>query len=57
MAVSGQLHATAALTLRKPPVAHWIGDWVGPRAGLDASIQDVHVKLLLETLLDVMNMS
>jgi hypothetical protein len=34
--VSGQLHAPAALALGKEPSdTHWIGGWVGPRAGLD----------------------
>jgi hypothetical protein len=34
--VSGQLHAPAALPPGKePPSTHGIGDWVGPRAGLD----------------------
>jgi hypothetical protein len=34
--VSGQLHAPAALPPGKePPRTHWIGGWVGPRAGLD----------------------
>jgi hypothetical protein len=32
MEVTGQLHTTTAL----PPGIHWIGDWVGPRAGMDA---------------------
>jgi hypothetical protein len=36
MKVSGQLHAPAALFWRKNPSTHWIGGWVGPRAGLDA---------------------
>jgi hypothetical protein len=37
MEVSGQLHAPAALPKGKqPPGTHWIGGWVGPRAGLDA---------------------
>jgi hypothetical protein len=36
MEVSGQLHAPAALPPEKdPPGTHWIGGWVGPRAGLD----------------------
>jgi hypothetical protein len=36
MEVSGQLHAPDALPPEKePPGTHWIGDWVGPRAGLD----------------------
>jgi hypothetical protein len=37
MGVSGQGHAPAALYPRgKDPDTHWIGGWVGPRAGLDA---------------------
>jgi hypothetical protein len=37
MGVSGQRHAPAALYPRgKNPGTHWIGGWVGPRAGLDA---------------------
>jgi hypothetical protein len=37
MEMSGQLHAPVDLPLGKknPPVAHWIGGWVGPRTGLD----------------------
>jgi len=36
MEVSGQPHALAALFLGKEfPSTHWIGGWVGPRAGLD----------------------
>jgi hypothetical protein len=36
MGVSGQRHAPAALYLReKDPGTHWIGSWVGLRAGLD----------------------
>ena len=31
----GQPHATAASTPRERPSTHFIGDWVGPRAGLD----------------------
>jgi len=35
MEVSGQLHAPAALLPRKEsPGTHWIGGWVGPRAGI-----------------------
>jgi hypothetical protein len=34
--VSGQCHAPAALCPREiTPVTHWIGGWVGLRAGLD----------------------
>jgi len=35
MGVGGQRHAPAALLPRKRPGTHIIGDWVGPRAGLD----------------------
>jgi hypothetical protein len=36
MDVSGQLHASAALTPRKElPGTHCIGGWVGSRRGLD----------------------
>jgi hypothetical protein len=36
MEVSDQLHAPTALLLReRAPGTHWIGYWVGPRAGLD----------------------
>jgi hypothetical protein len=36
MEVSGQLHAPAALPFGgRAPSTHWIGGWVGPRAGLD----------------------
>jgi hypothetical protein len=32
--VSGQLQVLATLPWGKSPGIHWIGDWVGPRAGL-----------------------
>jgi hypothetical protein len=35
MGVSGQLHAPAALSPGNRPGTHFIGGWVGPRAGLD----------------------
>jgi hypothetical protein len=36
MDVSGQVHAPAAIPRwRDPPRTHWIGGWMGPRAGLD----------------------
>jgi hypothetical protein len=35
MEVSGELHVPAALRPGKKPGTHWIGGWVGPRAGLD----------------------
>jgi hypothetical protein len=38
MEVSGQLHASAALPPGKATGTHWIGGWVGPRAGLDAVV-------------------
>jgi hypothetical protein len=37
MEVSGQLHAPGALPPgERAPGSHWIGGWIGPRAGLDA---------------------
>jgi hypothetical protein len=35
--MNDQLHALAALPQGEPPPprTHWIGGWVGPRAGLD----------------------
>jgi hypothetical protein len=37
MEVGGELHAQAALpAVERAPGTHWIGGWVGPRAGLDA---------------------
>jgi hypothetical protein len=33
--VGGQRHASMALASRKKPFTHFIGGWVGPRAGLD----------------------
>jgi hypothetical protein len=40
MVVSGQLHVPAASPPGKePPVTHWIGGWVGPRAVLDAMVK------------------
>jgi hypothetical protein len=35
MRVGVQLHAPAALSPGKSPGTHFIGGWVGPRAGLD----------------------
>jgi hypothetical protein len=44
MEVSGQRHASAALTWGEiAPGTHWIGSWVGPRAGLD----DVEIRKVL----------
>jgi hypothetical protein len=31
----GQIHGPATLPPRKDPGTHWIGGWLGPRAGLD----------------------
>jgi hypothetical protein len=39
MQVSGQLHTPAALPSGRSPGTHWIGGWVGPRAGLDAVVK------------------
>jgi hypothetical protein len=38
MVMSGQLHAPATLPQGKAPGTHWVGDWVGPRAVLDAPL-------------------
>ena len=35
MGLGGQHQAPAALPQRKRPGTHYIGGWVGPRAGLD----------------------
>jgi hypothetical protein len=43
MKVSGQLHALAALPHGNNPGAHWIGGWVGPRAGLGFLIQGLTI--------------
>jgi hypothetical protein len=37
--VSGQLHPPAALLQGRDPGIHWMGGWVGPRAGLDAVVK------------------
>jgi len=40
MEVTGQLHAPATLPPgERAPLTHWIGDWMGPRAGLDAMMR------------------
>jgi hypothetical protein len=33
--MSGQFHHPTALPWERAPGTHWIGGWVGPRAGLD----------------------
>jgi hypothetical protein len=35
MGVGGQRHVPAALPLGKTPGTHYIGGWMGPRAGPD----------------------
>jgi hypothetical protein len=38
MAACGQLHTPGRFTpWENVPRTHWIGDWVSPRAGLDAA--------------------
>jgi hypothetical protein len=39
MEVSGQLHASAALAPEEKTGIHWMGGWVGPRAGMDAVVK------------------
>jgi hypothetical protein len=48
MVVSGQLDGPAALPHeeRTPPSTHWLRDWVGPRAGLDAVEKRTNLLLL-----------
>jgi len=38
MELSGQLYPLAVSPLRKD--SHWIGDWTGPRAGLDTVVNE-----------------
>jgi hypothetical protein len=41
MEVSGQRHAPATLYPReRTPGTHWIGGWVGPRAGIDTEARE-----------------
>jgi hypothetical protein len=48
MEVSSQLHAPAALTPGKEPSGtHWIGVWVGPRAGLDTVVPGLAPLIIL----------
>jgi hypothetical protein len=47
MEASGQLDAPAALTpWERAPGAHWIGGWVGPRAGLNTVNRQKNLALL-----------
>jgi hypothetical protein len=40
MKVTGQFHAPVALLPRERATGtQWIGDWMGPRAGLDAVVK------------------
>jgi len=39
MEVCVHLHTPAVLPPKKVPTTHWIGSWVGPRAGLDAVVR------------------
>jgi hypothetical protein len=39
MVVNGQLLAPAALHKERALSSHWIGGWVGPRAGLEAMVK------------------
>jgi hypothetical protein len=50
MEVSGQLHDTAALYHRERiPGTHWIGGWVGLRAGLDTEARGKIICLCRES--------
>jgi len=46
MDVSGQQHAPAALYHWERPGTHFIGGWVGPRAGLDGAENLVPTEIL-----------
>jgi hypothetical protein len=51
MEVDGQIHAPSALFPGKeppPPSTHLIGDWMGPKAGLDAMDKTKSLLLLRE---------
>jgi hypothetical protein len=47
-AVGGQRHVLAATLLGKRPNNHCIGDWVGPKAGLDGCGKFLHRDLIPE---------
>jgi len=50
MGVSGQRHAPAALYPReRTPGTHWIGGWVGLRAGLDTEAREKILCLFRES--------
>jgi hypothetical protein len=44
--VSGQLHAPAALPQGEALRSHWLGGWVGPRAGLDLNLDPLIIQLV-----------
>jgi hypothetical protein len=47
MRVSGQRHAPAAIYPReRTPDTHWMGGWVGPRAGLNTQARGKILSLL-----------
>jgi hypothetical protein len=48
MDVSGQLHAPAALHLGNSPGTHWVGGWVGLRAGLEAAEKRKYLPIAIQ---------
>jgi hypothetical protein len=45
MEVSGQFHTQAALFPGRSPRTHFIGEWVGPRAGRDTAVATAGIEL------------
>jgi hypothetical protein len=40
---SGELHASAPFFPRKIPGTHWVGGWVGPRAGMGVGAKIINL--------------
>jgi hypothetical protein len=50
--VSGQIHAPAALPPgERAPGTHWVGAWVGPRAGLDDVVAVIIIIIIIQEVL------
>jgi hypothetical protein len=50
MEMSGQFHAPAALTPReRARGTHWIGRWVGARAGVDA-VKERNINIISDSI-------
>jgi hypothetical protein len=44
MGMGGQRHALGTLPPRRSPGTHCTGGWVGPRAGVDGSLEKEYLK-------------